>query len=156
MPAYYAEHSSITDNISTEFMKKQSTGRGILRVSSEHCTKTQSYACTHNQTGLSRTECGIFQMWNSEWRMRSEQEAIILKFPALAPGFKKGPWRKILRLFLRPSRANAAGLRAIEEAKQSGALNTLDKGDGVAMMLELKTEMARNKRAREQFERIPM
>jgi uncharacterized protein YdeI (YjbR/CyaY-like superfamily) len=49
-----------------------------------------------------------------------------------------------------------AGLRAIEQAKQGGAWNALDKVDIVVMMPELKTALARNKKAREQFKQTSM
>ncbi len=52
---------------------------------------------------------------------------------------------------MRQGRMTPAGLQAIEQANQSGAWNTLDKVDKVVMMPELKTALARNKKAREQF-----
>ena len=95
--------------------------------------------------------------WIDSLVKRVDDGSYVQKFtPRKATGTWSASNKKRVQKMIRQDRMTAAGLLAIEEAKKSGAWNTLEKVDRVVMAPELKTKLARNKRAREQFERIPM
>jgi uncharacterized protein YdeI (YjbR/CyaY-like superfamily) len=95
--------------------------------------------------------------WIDSQVKRVDNGSYVQKFtPRKATSTWSASNKKRARKMISQGRMTAAGLRAIEEAKQSEAWNTLEKVDRVEMAPVLKTELARNKRAREQYERIPM
>jgi uncharacterized protein YdeI (YjbR/CyaY-like superfamily) len=95
--------------------------------------------------------------WIDSLVKRVDGESYVQKF---TPRKARSTWsasnKKRVQKMIKQGRMTADGMRAIEEAKRSGAWNLLDKVDAVVLTPELKTALARNKRARDQFERIPL
>jgi uncharacterized protein YdeI (YjbR/CyaY-like superfamily) len=95
--------------------------------------------------------------WIDSLVKRVDDESYIQKF---TPRKSASTWsasnKKRVQKMIRQGRMTPAGMRAIDEAKRSGSWKTLDKVDAVVMIPELKTALARNRKAREQFERIPL
>ena len=95
--------------------------------------------------------------WIDSLVKRVDDGSYVWKFtPRKATSTWSASNKKRAQKMISQDRMTAAGLRAIEEEKQGGVWNTLEKVDRVEMVPELKTELARNKRAREQFQRIPV
>ena len=95
--------------------------------------------------------------WIDSLVKRVDDESYIQKF---TPRKSASTWsasnKKRVQKMIRQGRMTPAGMLAIDEAKRSGSWKTLDKVDAVVMMPELKAALARNRKAREQFERIPL
>jgi uncharacterized protein YdeI (YjbR/CyaY-like superfamily) len=94
--------------------------------------------------------------WIDSLVNRVDAESYIQKFTPRKSG---GTWsasnKKRVQKMIKQGLMTDAGLKAIEEARRTGAWNKLEAVDNVVLMPALKQALAKNKQARERFQLIP-